>query len=135
MDLPIVSQDPGRSLEGLLDTVLSLTSPQKVTIQWTHNPNLITKDTAGTLEYIVTCQAKGINRFVLLANPWLLQQEPWATFYRTLHKATSIEWNEALPENWVLHQNYPNPFNSSTTIRFSLSERQHVTLKVFDVLG
>jgi hypothetical protein len=29
----------------------------------------------------------------------------------------------------------PNPFSMSTTIRFLLPQRSHVTLKVFDVLG
>jgi len=34
-----------------------------------------------------------------------------------------------------LEQNYPNPFNSSTIIRFQISRREFVTLKVYDILG
>jgi hypothetical protein len=34
-----------------------------------------------------------------------------------------------------LEQNYPNPFNPSTLIKYALSKRQFVTIKVYDILG
>jgi hypothetical protein len=34
-----------------------------------------------------------------------------------------------------LNQNYPNPFNPSTQIRYTVSESQHVSLKVYDMAG
>ena len=39
------------------------------------------------------------------------------------------------PVEFKLDQNYPNPFNPTTTIHFSIPHHQHVTLRIFDILG
>ena len=64
---------------------------------------------------------------------------------------TALENNIQLPNKFLLSQNYPNPFNPTTTIGFSIpaqsviarspfidattKQSQHVTLKVYDILG
>ena len=46
------------------------------------------------------------------------------------------------PEEFYLSQNYPNPFNPITSIQYAISSlpegkagRQHIILKVYDILG
>lgn len=38
-------------------------------------------------------------------------------------------------ERFELHQNYPNPFRSTTTIRYHISEANHVDLSIYNLLG
>jgi len=50
---------------------------------------------------------------------------------------TSVEDNQVIDENsnFVLYQNFPNPFNPVTKIKYSLKKSNHVSIKLFDILG
>ena len=48
---------------------------------------------------------------------------------------TDVKDDNVAVKDYLLAQNYPNPFNPVTNIRYAISDRQFVTLKVFDVLG
>ncbi|QQS38332.1 MAG: T9SS type A sorting domain-containing protein [Ignavibacteriales bacterium] len=48
---------------------------------------------------------------------------------------TNISVPISVVSDYLLNQNYPNPFNPSTTIKYEVSSRQFVLLKVYDLLG
>ena len=49
-------------------------------------------------------------------------------------KEVTLE-NSTVPDKYSLSQNYPNPFNPTTTIEFTLPQKEFVTITIFDVLG
>ena len=49
--------------------------------------------------------------------------------------SNTIEVEITAPLEFSLEQNYPNPFNPSTNIKYVISSRQFVTLKIFNSLG
>jgi len=46
----------------------------------------------------------------------------------------SVVVDVTAPTKFTLEQNYPNPFNPSTTIRYGLPARTHVTMTIYNAL-
>ncbi len=99
---------------------------------------------------------KLVDTIFIAKNNWLVKEIQPSTFYplnndpsyqvattqlpgfvRLLESAslTSVPLRTSVPREFTLEQNFPNPFNPATHLRFTIGNRQFVSLKVFDVLG
>ena len=53
----------------------------------------------------------------------------------TINVTTGVKKNRSFSESFILYHAYPNPFNPTTTIRYELSQRSQISLKVYSILG
>jgi hypothetical protein len=67
-----------------------------------------------------------------LTNSWKFSMNAMGA---NLRKESGEEEVSLTPTEYGLDQNYPNPFNPATTINYQLPEKNHVSLKVYDILG
>lgn len=103
--------------------------PKPTDILWQANGGTITqsmKFIAGNKEgiFIITAKVNGTN---IIATAKI----------KIGNTSTSIEGRniEQIPTDYSLYQNYPNPFNPETTIKYDLPKKEHVILKIYDILG
>ncbi len=48
---------------------------------------------------------------------------------------TDVNDKSEIPTEFKLEQNYPNPFNPTTTIEFSVANKEHISIVIYNILG
>ena len=87
----------------------------------TSNPFILTAPSAGT--YLVNAGYKKPSR-------------NWdSTMVQITLSSIDQVHSSLLPQTLTLYDNHPNPFNNETLIRFSLSEQEFISLRIFNMNG
>jgi hypothetical protein len=60
---------------------------------------------------------------------------PYKIDYVDTTNLPDIVESEIVPDQLSISQNFPNPFNPETTIIFGIPQQEHISIKIFDILG
>lgn len=92
--------------------------------------------------YIVGRGDSPLNSVTVAKNYTREIQKFYESNFTELPVGVKDEPKKVIPSEFKLYQNYPNPFNPATSIQYSIPvavpskvEGNHVTLKVYDILG
>jgi hypothetical protein len=112
------------------------------------NADTITFDNSGSLSpsryaYKVNTVVQSGKSFYFRVYPWYAGAASNSKYvYTQLAEikgsttvVSAVREEGVLPQAFQLAQNYPNPFNPTTTIQFSIAQKSHVVLDVFNILG
>jgi photosystem II stability/assembly factor-like uncharacterized protein len=98
---------------------------------------IVSFDNADTWEFVSTNDSLCINALAFADSLHGIAIGEGGYVYKFIPDSiVSVEENGYQTINsFSLEQNYPNPFNPSTKILYSISDRQFVLLKIYDLLG
>ena len=100
----------------------------------------VSTDYGSTWSDVITFNDSGYGNICLkdslLSVFWTNAPAKAAVYYRQgIISGISGVNERSLPSQIWVSQNYPNPFNPSTKIEYSLEKPEHVTIRIFDILG
>ncbi len=80
---------------------------------------------------------QSINSLILLNrnNGWIVGSNGIILHFDGNNLLNVTDYQDSRNKSFALEQNFPNPFNPSTKIYFKLNKKEHIRLKIFDVLG
>ncbi|NQT25017.1 T9SS type A sorting domain-containing protein [candidate division KSB1 bacterium] len=96
----------------------------------------------GAQMYTGVAPARRVGLFLFNTTADSLTEDGWALFDASVIWAMGADEPNTVddlaleaPIQFMLYENYPNPFNPTTTISYSIPEKVHVNINIYNMLG